>query len=278
MSDTRSAAANPPPKPVAPAVASDASSAMTLFVMLVATLYFGKEVLVPVTLASLLAFLLAPLVGLFRRARLGRVPSVLLGLIIALGVILGIGSVIWTQLAELSNDLPRYAATIETKAGKAQSYTFGRLSQLADRVGVQRGRPGSTPDAATSSQPEKTPPQVSAPATSSQLDLLRRYLSPVLSPLATLGIVFIVAIFALLQQEDLRDRLIRLLGSDDLHRTTFAIDDGARRLSKYFLTQFSINVGFGIVIGLGLLIIGVPNPILWGTLSALLRLCLMSDR
>jgi hypothetical protein len=89
--------------------------------------------------------------------------------------------------------------------------------------------------------------------------------------LATFGIVFVVTVFALLQREDLRDRLIRLVGSDDLHRTTLAIDDGGRRLSKYFLTQLSINTLFGLVIGIGLLVIGVPNPVLWGILSALLR-------
>jgi hypothetical protein len=89
--------------------------------------------------------------------------------------------------------------------------------------------------------------------------------------LATFGIVFVVAVFALLQREDLRDRLIRLVGSSDLHRTTLAIDDGGRRLSRYFLTQLSVNAAFGVVIGVGLLVIGVPNPVLWGILSALLR-------
>ncbi len=89
--------------------------------------------------------------------------------------------------------------------------------------------------------------------------------------MATFGIVFVVTVFALLQREDLRDRLIRLVGSNDLHRTTLAIDDGAKRLSRYFLTQLSVNTVFGVVIGLGLLVIGVPNPVLWGVLSALLR-------
>jgi hypothetical protein len=101
--------------------------------------------------------------------------------------------------------------------------------------------------------------------------LVETYLGPVLSPFATLGIVFVVAVFALLQQEDLRDRLIRLMGSEDLHRTTLAIDDGARRLSRYFATQLTINVLFGVVIGTGLFFIGVPNPVLWAILSALLR-------
>ncbi len=105
----------------------------------------------------------------------------------------------------------------------------------------------------------------------SPLQMVERYISPVLSPLATLGIVIVVAIFALLQREDLRDRLIRLVGSNDLHRTTLAIDDGARRLSRYFLTQLGINTFFGFTIGLGLLIIGVPSPVLWGILAGLFR-------
>ena len=119
--------------------------------------------------------------------------------------------------------------------------------------------------------PQAAPASSALPSTSSPLELARRYLSPVLSPLATFGIVFIVAIFALLQQEDLRDRLIRLFGTTDLHRATVAIDDGGRRLSRYFLTQLCINTGFGCLIGLGLFFIGVPNPVLWAILSALMR-------
>lgn len=102
-------------------------------------------------------------------------------------------------------------------------------------------------------------------------ELVSRYLSPALSPFTTLGIIFVVAIFVLLQQEDLRDRVIRLLGSGDLHSTTVALDDGGRRLSRYFLTQLAINTTFGCVIGAGLFLIGVPHSALWGILSALLR-------
>ena len=272
----------PPPKPVAQAPAPDASRVMTLFVMLVATLYFGKEVLVPVTLALLLAFILAPLVELLRKLHLGRVPSVLLGVVLALGIVLAIGGVIGTQVADLAADIPQYAATVEQKVSTVRSYTVGRLSQLADKVGARNLMEApATPPTPSQTRPgqqqpaQAQPSQAAAPATaqpaSSPLELAYRYLSPVLSPLATLGIVFVVAIFALLQREDLRDRLIRLVGSDDLHRTTLAIDDGGRRLSKYFVTQLSINTVFGLVIGTGLFFIGVPNPVLWGILSALLR-------
>jgi predicted PurR-regulated permease PerM len=247
---------------------------MTLFVMIVATLYFGREVLVPVTLALLLAFILAPVVELLRRAHLGRVPSVLLGVILALGVVVAIGGVIGSQIAGLTRELPQYAGTVERKVSTIKDYTVGRLSNLTDRIGAHGGSAAPSPEV-LSDDPAAARPAVVAPLQTQQpgspLELARRYLTPVLSPLATFGIVFVVTVFALLQREDLRDRLIRLVGSDDLHRTTLAIDDGGRRLSKYFLTQLSINTLFGAVIGIGLLVIGVPNPVLWGILSALLR-------
>ena len=286
MSDTRAAtaASTPPPATVGKAVPGGAGQGVTLFVMVVAILYFGREVLVPVTLALLLAFLLAPLVDLLRRLHLGRVGSVLLGVIVALGVVVAIGGVIGEQIAELTTDIPKYVGTVENKVSNLRHFTLGRLTHIADSVGVHGHAVRATHGAAAASAGVDEPSQASsaAPATSpvpltsstsgsSPLELAERYLAPVLSPIATFGIVFVVAVFALLQREDLRDRLIRLLGSDDLHRTTVAIDDGGRRLSRYFLTQLSVNVTFGVVIGLGLLLIGVPNPILWGTLSALLR-------
>ncbi len=272
MSDARAAGITIS-RPIAQAAAPHASQAMTLFVMIVATLYFGKEVLMPVTLALLLAFVLAPMVNLLRRAHLGRVPSVLLGVTLALCVVLAIGGVIGSQIARLTTDIPQYAKTVETKVTNVRNYTIGRLSQLADEVGASKDKPETSSSASTSSQPAPAASPPAAPQTfgSTSLALTERYLSPVLSPVATFGIVFIVAVFALLQKEDLRDRMIRLIGSDDLHRTTVAIDDGAQRLSRYFLTQLIINTAFGVIIGTGLLIIGLPYPILWGIVSALLR-------
>ena len=274
MSDRTKPDLPPAKAAVAKSPGPDAAQGMTLFVTIVATLYFGKEVLVPVTLALLLAFILAPLVDLLRRIHLGRVPSVLLGVALALGVVLAIGGVIGTEISELSTGLPKYAATVEAKVAAVKSYTVGRLSKLAEKVG-QHGGEATPTDAGQQPQAPAAHQQAAGPgvpqAGSATLDTAERYLSPILSPLATFGIVFVVTVFALLQREDLRDRLIRLIGSDDLHRTTLAIDDGARRLSKYFLAQLSVNTAFGIVIGIGLFFIGVPNPVLWGILSALLR-------
>jgi predicted PurR-regulated permease PerM len=213
------------------------------------------------------------MVNLLRRAHLGRVPSVLLGVTLALCVVLAIGGVIGSQIAQLTTDIPLYARTVETKIANIRNYTIGRLSHLAEEVGASKEKSESPSSAPTMprSSPETTPPAALQVFGQSPLALTERYLSPVLSPVATFGIVFLVAVFALMQKEDLRDRLILLLGSDDLHRTTLAIDDGARRLSRYFLTQLIINTTFGVIIGTGLLIIGLPYPVLWGVVSALLR-------
>ncbi len=278
MSESAATQAKPPAK-VTPPDAPHAASALALQVgvVVVAALYFAKEVLIPITLAILLSFILAPAVALLRRIGLGRVPAVLLAVVVALGIILGLGGVIGTQVAQLATDIPQYAATVEKKVQAVRAYTVGRLASVT--AGINRPTPpaGSGPaPAGTINEGGAAPAPAAASAppastTNTPLALAERYLSPILSPLATTGIVLVVAIFVLLQQEDLRDRLIRLFGATDLHRTTVAMDDAARRLSKYFLTQLAINATFGLVIGVGLYFIGVPSPVLWGLLSGLLR-------
>ena len=126
----------------------------------------------------------------------------------------------------------------------------------------------ASPKAAT--PPKPVPVEVRQPAPSA-LESLQSLISPLLHPLATTGIIVIFVIFILLQREDLRNRLIRLAGSHDLQRTTAALDDAASRLSRLFLIQLLLNGGFGIIIGSGLWLIGVPSAILWGILAAVLR-------
>ncbi len=249
---------------------------LAVFVVVVTGLYFAREVMVPITLAVLLSFLLAPLVSRLRHIHVPRVPAVLLSVVLALGVILALAGLIGMQIASLASDLPRYQYTVERKAAVVQQYTVGRLSSLVDQLGRQAvlataPTPSPKPAAPTAPSEQKpVPVQVEAPPLS-PMEIARAVLGPVVAPLATTAIVFVVAIFILMQQEDLRDRLIRLFGSDDLHRTTVALDDAGRRLSRYFLMQLGINAGFGCVVGGGLLLIGVPSPLLWGVLGALLR-------
>jgi predicted PurR-regulated permease PerM len=248
-------------------------------VIVIVALYLGQEVLVPVTLAVLLSFVLAPLVDWLRRIRIGRLPAALMSVALALGIVLALGGVIGTQLAEFASDIPRYQTTIEQKIQTVRGLTFGRLSELINRVGSAIERAGTPAPPPTADgrrgpgplpEPTPLPVEVRQPAVT-PFELAWTIISPVLHPLATTGITFIVAIFILLQQEDLRDRLIRVFGSRDLHRTTLAMGDAARRLSRYFLTQLGINAAFGLVIGIGLTVIGLPSPPLWGTLAMLMR-------
>ena len=268
----------PPPR-VAPAEVPGLYPLLAVVVAVVAVtaLYFGREVLIPITLAVLLSFVLAPVVDLLRRLWLGRTAAVILAVLLALGAILLVGGLIGAQVAGLARDAPRYAATIEQKVASVRALTVGRVSEVMNSLGHELGhgagdREPAAPSLADPASPEPRPMPVEVrQPDASPLDLAERILAPVLHPLATTGIVLIVAVFVLLQREDLRDRLIRLAGATDLHRTTTALDDTARRLSRYFLFQLALNASFGCIIAVGLFFIGVPSPVLWGILAALMR-------
>ncbi|CAN7314643.1 AI-2E family transporter [Trinickia sp. LjRoot230] len=271
-----------PATPVEPPEARGVQGLVTLAVGLavVASLYFAREILIPVTFAVLLSFLVSPLVNFLIRIRLGRIASVLVAALISLSVIILLGGVIATQLTNLALGIPQYQAAIETKIDAARAVTFGKLNDLVGAAGdalqqvtIGHRQPIREPASASSASQSTAalPVEVREPVPTA-FQLMRRVLAPVVRPLETTFIVFIVTIVILLQRDDLRDRAIRLFGSRDLHRTTTAMDEAARRLSRYFLSQLGVNAGVGVVIGAGLFFIGVPNPMLWGILAALLRL------
>ena len=267
---TESAKVAPPDTPrIADALA------LQVGVVAVAGLYFAREVLIPITLAILLSFLLTPVVHLFRKL-LPRVLSVLLAVVLALGLILALGGLIGTQVASLAPNVPRYVTTLQQKFSAVQSYATAHLASMVESIGGAQNPAGTGSGAlANSAAPSReggapVPVEVHQPDPT-PLQLAERVLDPLASPLSTMAIVFIFSVFILLQQDDLRDRMIRLVGSGDLHRTTVAMDDAGQRLSKYFLAQAGVNVVFGCVIAGGLWAIGVPSPVLWGVLGGLLR-------
>lgn len=272
----------PQPRAVASPALPGVDSLLTLnvSVVIIAALYFGRDILIPVTLAVILSFLLGPLAGALRRLGCGRTIGVLFSVLIALSVLLGVGSVIGLQIAQFSDDFPRYQSALEDKADTVRLAVVRNLSSIENQLGPER--PAATPRAPSghgqappAKPPQGTPSnplsvQVQPPAPGPAA-LAREFLWPVLSPIGTLALVLVISVFILLQKEDLRDRLIRLFGSSDLHRTTLAMNDAARRLSKYFLTQLAINSGFGVVITVGLGLLGVPSPALWGLIAMLMR-------
>ncbi|MGX7705450.1 AI-2E family transporter [Methylobacterium sp. Gmos1] len=262
---------------------------LVIAAVIVAALYFGRDILIPIAIAVLLSFVIGPLVALLRKLRLGRIPSVGVAVLLLLAVVAGLGGLIGMQVADLSTGLPRYQRTIAEKAENLKAGPLGDIAGYMRSINHQIQQAGAQDQRPEAQKPEEKkpegrrapPPGVQNPdkpvlvemrdREPGPVELAEKVLAPVISPLATLGIVFVVLIFILVQREDLRDRMIRLVGSSDLHRTTVAMDDAARRLSRFFLVQLALNASFGLAIGIGLWLIGVPNPILWGIFSALMR-------
>ena len=251
-------------------------------VVAVGALYLGREVFVPVALAILLSFALAPSVLLLRRCHLGRVPSVIAVVVIAFGAVSGLGFLLGSQLAHLAGNLPEYEYNVTEKIHSFRGTAIregivGRTSTMLQDLSKEISKPSDetasaakVPRAAAAQPPAPTPVETHA-LNLTPLQVVQGIVGPLLQPLATAAIVIVFLIFFLLQREDLRNRFIRLAGTRDLQRTTEALDDAGRRLSRYLLMQSAINATFGVWIGIGLWLIGVPNAVLWGTLSALLR-------
>lgn len=244
--------------------------------LVIAALYFGQEVLIPITLAVMLSFVLSPVVTLLQRLRLWRAPAVILTVLAALGVLGLAGTLIGSQAASLTANAPQYARTIEDKVEGIQGFALSHMASFTKEFGVgarQRAVPSTSPTNETlAATPGRRPIPVEViQESTSPFTIARTVVQPILGPLETTIIVLIVAIFVLMQKEDLRDRFIRLFGSSDLHRTTRALDDAGQRLSKYFLSQLAVNTCFGLVIGVGLWLIGVPSPAMWGVMAGLLR-------
>lgn len=267
--------------PGIPAAQTPGMSSLLLLatsVVLIAGLYFGRSVLIPITLAILLSFLLAPLVEALHRIHVPNFLAALLAVVTALGLIVALGGLIGTQVADLAGNVPRYADTIETKAHAAQKFMLSHFEAVVHRIGSQMHQAVSQPNAHSKQQaqggseaaPQPIPVEVHQPP-SSAVQIAEQIVEPLIDPLASLAIVFIVSTFILAQREDLRDRMIRLFGANDLHRTTIAMDETARRLSRYFLAQLAINISFGTIIGTVLYFLGLPSPLLWGILAMLLR-------
>lgn len=270
-------------------------------VVVVAGLYFGRDVLLPLALAILLSFLLAPLVKRLEKWRLGRIPSVLLVMGFAFGILASLSYVLVFQAYDMANRLPEYKGNIIAKLESFRGDEKGvvaRVSEVVDEVRqkIARAKPkttindadgnglnqpvaatpselSTTVDAATSDSPSTpaTPIPVEIVDELSPQQIAQSILGPIVAPLATAAVVIVFAIFMLIERENLRNRIISLVGSRQLNVTTLALDDAAYRVSRYLLMQLIVNSAYGAVIAAGLFAIGLPNSFLWGILTMVLR-------
>ncbi len=229
--------------------------------LVAAVLYVARDVFIPFALALLLSFLLAPLVTILQRLRIPKVPSVIVVVSFAAAIIASIAWLVSTQLYD-----------VKLKAIKPSGIgVFGKTSRMIKETGEELSRAAKeSPDAERADAAKPIPVEVHAPQPTS-LEIMHRVLGTVVNPLTTAGIVAIFVIFMLIYMEDMRDRFLRLMGMAKLNVTTQALDDAAARVSRFILMNLVVNVSYGIPIGIGLYVIGVPNAILWGLLATLLR-------
>ncbi|WP_287222848.1 AI-2E family transporter [Mesorhizobium sp.] len=240
----------------------------------VAALYFGREVFLPIAIALLLTFALAPLVSALKRVGIPRLPAVIASVLGAFTVLALFSFIVATQVSELAQNIPLYQSNILTKVRSLKETGVGggviaRLSEAIERVGQELDRQETSPPAAD--QPRREPVPVEIIARERPLQVLQNLIGPLISPLASAGLIVVVVIFMLLEREDLRDRFIRLVGYGDLHRTTEALQEAGKRVGRYLLMQLVVNIVYAIPVTAGLWVLGIPNALLWGLLALALR-------
>ncbi len=238
-----------------------------------AILHFGAEVFLPLAIATLVAFALSPLVSILRRRGMPRILAVLVAVTIAfsaLGVVL---AVMAAQVSLVVESLPGYQSNIITKLDawtpeEGSTNVLGRVVEMMTRINDEIS--GALSAGATAGG-QGAPVTVAVVEDQSLWRMLQDVLFPIISPMVTAGLIIVVVIFMLLEREELRDRFIRLTGANDLHRTTEMLEDAGSRVASYLLIQILVNVIYAVPIGVGLWLIGVPNPTLWALLTLILR-------
>ena len=247
--------------------------AMATILVVAAVLHFGSEVFLPLAIATLITFALSPLVSALRRRGWPRVIAVLSAVTLAFALLGSLLVVMAGQLGELAQSLPTFQSNIFAKlealqASEGSSGVMGRFIEMLTRINDEISN--AIPANGGTGAPD-APMQVAVVENQSAWRMLQDIVVPIISPIVTAGLVIVVVIFMLMEREDLRDRFIRLLGSNDLHRTTEMLEDAGSRVASYLLIQLLVNVIYAVPIGLGLWAIGVPNPALWALMTLVLR-------
>ena len=246
-------------------------------ILIIALLYFAKDVLLPLVLAILFSFLLAPLAYRLERFGTGRIFSVVTVSLIASMAIGGVGYLVSTQFLELADELPKYRLNIEKKLDAFERAPDSRIARARDtfeslsrRLSEKSKERVPLRDAENLESDTAIPVRVVDDASIS-FTTVSYFATPLLAPIGTGAIVFVLVVFMLIEREDLKDRCLHLFGKNRLHITVKALDDAGQRVSRYLLAQLTVNVTYGIPIGIGLYLIGIPNALLWGFLAIVLR-------
>lgn len=245
-------------------------SGTTVAVLLTVSLYWARVILIPLAMAVFFSFILAPFVRILVRRKVPRGVAVLFTVGVASSLVLVTGWVLVQQLTALTLSLPDYNEQILRKISDAKAWADGggakRLSGLIHEI--EKVINPKSPD-----RPEgpEAAPTINVESTPAWASTLNHFISPALEIVGQSAFAFVLVIFFLFRKEDLRDRLIRLIGDGRVTKTTKALDDASTRVSRYLLKQFLFNATFGIVIALGLFAMNVRFALLWGFLVAVMR-------
>jgi predicted PurR-regulated permease PerM len=244
--------------------------AVATFVLIIASLYWAQAVLIPVALAMLLTFLLSPVAGALERIALGRLPSVILIVVLTFSLLGGIGWIVTLQFESLANELPTYRKNIRQKIADIREAGKGgaleKLHKTAEDVKEQFQKKDEP------ARVQEKPREVVMKAEESfTFWPVPPAVGPMVERFASAGLVIVLVIFMLIYREDLRNRLIRLIGYGRLTVTTKALEEAGDRISHYLLMQTIINASFGLAIGSAFFLISLPYAVLWGFLAAVLR-------
>ena len=247
---------------------------LIIFLSICAILYFGQQILIPIVLAILLSFLLSPLVRTLQKLRIPKTPAIVGVVFVAFTLLFGVAAVVATTLANLAGDLPQYETNLRDKARSLKLATSGGDTiEKAANVLKDLQTELENPDQSSGipSLSVKPIPVELRETSFGPLDPVISVVAMLIHPMTQLGIVVLMVVLILFNKEDLRNRMIRLIGTGDLNRTTQALDEAGLRLSKLFTAQILINAATGTFIAIALALIGIPGAILWGVLTAILR-------
>ncbi|MFT4114093.1 AI-2E family transporter [Silvibacterium sp.] len=276
------------------------SEPIILLALVLAGLYFAREILIPLAMALTLNFLLAPAVMQCERLRLRRVTAVILVLTVTTGIVGGVGWIVTRQVLSVVNDLPNYTDNIQEKMEQLHTPADGQVGQTLNSLrAIAAAFTGEKPKDQTAPSAPVTPSLVHGstrrarelaerkleeeqlgkpvpvsviPPDETSRQYVSEYLSPMLKPVGTLGMVLIFTVYMLVKREDLRNRLLLLAGFGRLNLMTQALNDAAARISRFLVVNVLVNVGYGAIFALGLYLLHVPNATLWGALLAILRM------
>ena len=239
-------------------------------------LYFGRDVLEPLALASILSLVIAPLIRSMRRVGIGQMPATLLSVVLVTTAVAGIGTILAFQLVAVTGDLPKYRAAIRTKIATVRELTERPFARIEAELSAVSPQAPSTPigkrgiNTVTVSPTQPLPVEVRPPRLTTR-DQLARLFSLAWGPIGEAGLVLVLLIFISIEHESLRDRVIRLAGQSEVSRTIRTLGDAAQGVSRFFFSQLVVNLTFGTLIGGLLWVAGVPHAALWGALSGMVR-------